>query len=176
MDINKALKYMEVAEAVMKLSKDPSTQVGAVALDDDCGVLCVGYNGFPRGVKDTPERLNDRALKYPLTVHAEGNIVAQAARKGIRLEGATIVVTSLYPCSSCAALMAQAGIKRIITTRPDNERWVESNKLADIVFDEAQQKIEVIEVEKDADGKWQLSAKHRASNKLDSVIETLRSV
>lgn len=149
---------MAVAESVMVLSKDPSTQVGGVALDEDLGVLCVGYNGFARGVKDTPERLNDRSIKYPLTVHAEGNIVAQAARKGIRLEGATVVVTSLYPCSNCASLMVQAGVKRIITSRPDNERWVDSNKLADIVFTEAG--IEVIEVEK-VDGKWQLTASQK---------------
>jgi dCMP deaminase len=154
MDINKALKYMALAEAVMDLSKDPSTKVGAVALDDELGVLCVGYNGFPRGVKDLKERLDDRPTKYAITVHAEGNIVAQAARKGISLEGATIVVTSLYPCSNCAALMVQAGVKRIITTRPENERWIESNKLAEMVLTEGG--VEVIEVEKNADaiGGW----------------------
>lgn len=158
MDIHKALKYMNLAEAVMGLSKDPSTKVGAVVLDDDYGVLCVGYNGFPRGVRDTPERLNDRALKYPLTVHAEANAIAQAARKGIRLEGATVVVTSLYPCSGCAAMMKQAGIKRIITTRPDNERWNDSAKLADIVFDEG--KIEVVTVEKTDKG-WDLTQAYK---------------
>ena len=136
----------------MNLSKDPSTKVGAVALDDGLGVLCVGYNGFPRGVADTPERLNDRPTKYSITVHAEGNIIAQAARKGISLAGATIVVTSLYPCSNCSALMIQAGIKRIITTRPDNERWNESAKFAEQILTEGG--VEVIEVEKKEDGTW----------------------
>ena len=149
----KELKYMAVAEAVMNLSKDPSTKVGAVALDEGLGVLCVGYNGFPRGVKDTSERLNDRALKYPRTVHAEGNVIAQAARKGISLEGATIVVTSLYPCGGCAALMVQAGIKRIITTRPDNERWAESNAVAEEILTEGG--VEVIVVKKNEAGEWE---------------------
>lgn len=148
----KELKYMAVAEAVMNLSKDPSTKVGAVALDDELGVLCVGYNGFARGVQDTPERLNNRELKYPLTVHAEGNVVAQAARKGVALEGSTVVVTSLYPCSNCASLMIQAGVKRIITTKVDNERWNESNKLAEQVLKEGG--VEVIVVEK-VEGVWQ---------------------
>lgn len=138
----------------MNKSKDPSTKVGAVALDDDCGLLCAGYNGFARGVKDLPERLNDRAFKYPLTVHAEANLIAIAAKKGIKLEGATVVVTSLYPCSVCASQMRQAGIKRIITTKPDNERWNESAKLSDIVFTET--RMEIVEVEK-VDGKWQFA-------------------
>lgn len=154
MNLNKAIEYMDVAEAIMAKSKDPSTKVGAVALDDDCGLLCAGYNGFARGVKDLQERLNDRAIKYPLTVHAEANLIAIAAKKGIRLEGATVVVTSLYPCSVCASMMRQAGIKRIITTKPDNERWNESAKLSDIVFNETE--MEIVEVEK-VDGKWRFS-------------------
>lgn len=151
----KELKYMVVAEAVMSLSKDPSTKVGAVALDEGLGVLCVGYNGFARGVADTPERLNNRDMKYPLTVHGEANIVAQAAKKGVSLDGATVVVTSLYPCASCASLMIQAGIKRIITTRVDNERWNDSNKLAETVLQEAG--VEVVVVEKDGQGVWQIA-------------------
>jgi dCMP deaminase len=147
----KALKFMAVAEAMRDMSKDPSTKVGAVAIDDDFNVLTPGYNGFPRGVKDTEERLNNRELKYQLTVHAEGNIVAQAARKGVSLKDSTVVVTSLFPCSNCSALMIQAGVKRIIATKPDNERWAESNKLAMEILKEAE--VEVIIVEQ-KDGVW----------------------
>jgi dCMP deaminase len=150
----KELKFFALAEAVMNLSKDPSTKVGAVALDEGLGVLCVGYNGFARGTGDTQERLNNRALKYPRTIHAEANAVAQAARKGIRLEGATIVVTSLYPCGGCAGLMVQAGIKRIITTKPDNERWAESNVVAEEILTEGG--VEVVVVEKNSKGEWAL--------------------
>lgn len=148
----KELKFMAVAEAMMKMSKDPSTQVGAVALSEDLAVLATGYNGFPRGVVDSEERLNDRPTKYAITVHSEGNIVAQAARNGISLKGATIVVTSLFPCSNCSALMIQAGIKRIITTKVDNERWAESNRLAEEILAEAG--VEVVVVAKDSDGNW----------------------
>lgn len=155
MDLNKVLKYMTVAEAVMSLSKDPSTKVGAVAVDDELGVLCVGYNGLPRKVADTEERLTNREIKYAITVHAEGNVVAQAARKGVSLDGSTIVVTSLYPCSNCSALMIQAGVKRIITTKSDNMRWAENAKLAETILKEAD--VEVIVVEKNGRGEWQLA-------------------
>lgn len=148
----KALKFMTVAEAMMNMSKDPSTQVGACAIDDDYNVLCVGYNGFARKVKDTEERLNDRALKYPLTIHAEGNLVAAAARKGVSLLGSTVLVTSLFPCSNCAGLLVQAGVKRILTTVSDNERWIENAQLSQIIFEEAE--IEIVIIEKDASGKW----------------------
>lgn len=174
MNLNKMISYMDVAEAIMRKSKDPSTQVGAVALDDECGLICAGYNGFSRGVKDLPERLEDRSLKYPLTVHAEANLIAQAARKGLRLEGATVVVTSLYPCSQCASLMAQAGVKRIITTRPDNERWNESAKLADIVFNEAAQGIEVVEVEK-VNGQW-VTTQNYKDKKTKELMDMLHTV
>lgn len=125
----KYLKYLTIAEAVAGLSKDPSTKVGAVALDEGYGIVCMGYNGFPRGVHDTRERLENRDEKYPRTVHAESNVVAQAAKKGVSLEGTTLVVT-FFPCSSCAALLIQAGIKTIISPPPDNERWQKSNELA----------------------------------------------
>lgn len=161
----KALKFMAVAEAMMNMSKDPSTKVGAVAIDDDFNVLSVGYNGFPRGVNDSSERLNDRPTKYAITVHAEGNTIAQAARKGVSLKDSTVVVTSLFPCSSCAALMIQAGVKRIITSKVDNERWNKSSELAEGILEEAG--VEVVVVEKNASGEWVLAGTNTEPPKLD---------
>ena len=57
-------KFMVFAEAAATLSKDPSTKVGAVAVNDDGIVVATGYNGFPRGVQDLEERLCERNLKY----------------------------------------------------------------------------------------------------------------
>lgn len=151
MNLAKALKFMKVAEAVASFSKDPSTQVGAVAIDNDYNVLSVGYNGLPRGVVDLPSRL-ERPLKYSLIVHAEANLVTAAARKGVGLMGATVLVTSLFPCSNCAGLLIQAGIKRIITTRTDNERWVENASLSEMMFNEA--RVEVYYIKKNEAGEW----------------------
>jgi len=164
MNVFKALKFMAVAEAMMGMSKDNSTKVGAVALDDDFNMLSAGYNGFPRGVNDDLPERHERPLKYSIVVHAEGNMVAQAARKGHSLMGSTVIVTSLFPCSNCAGLMAQAGVKRIITTRSDNERWVENAEISQMILDEAG--VEVVEVKKNDEDEWEVVSTH---NKIDEA-------
>jgi dCMP deaminase len=140
----KELKFLRLAETVATFSKDPSTKVGAVAIDDNFNVLTVGYNGFPRGVVDSEERLCNRELKYKLISHAEANVVAQSAYSGISLRGATVLVSSLFPCVDCAKLLAQAGVRRVIAPKIDNDRWKESNELARLIFHEAG--VEIVEV------------------------------
>jgi dCMP deaminase len=88
-------------------SKDPSTKVGCLLVRETI-ILSTGYNGIPRGVKDLPERM-ERPAKYLWTSHAEENAVAQAARNGVRVEGATAYVTH-HPCSRCARSLIQAGV------------------------------------------------------------------
>lgn len=70
--------YLRGAEWISSASKDPSTKVGAVIVRPDRTVASVGYNGFPRKIADTPERLNDRDTKYELIVHGEMNAMAWA--------------------------------------------------------------------------------------------------
>ena len=137
-------RFMALAEEVASWSKDPSTKVGAVAVDDERRILAVGYNGFPRGVEDSEDRLWTRPVKYQLTTHAEANLIAAAARIGTSLANATLVVSSLYPCCVCAGLIAQAGIKRVIAPKIANERWKESNLMAKLIFEESN--VEVIEL------------------------------
>lgn len=117
-------------------SKDPSTKVGCVIADDNHIPLGVGYNGFPRGIEDTPERLNDRPTKYKLVVHAEVNAVLNATAP---VRGAT-AYNSLAPCSDCMKLMINAGIKRVVFPTPSDDelgRWGESFKLASEMAAEA---------------------------------------
>ena len=116
-------RFLELAKHVSDWSRDPSTKVGAVAVKDR-RVLATGYNGLPRGVADLPGRLNNRDEKYLRTVHAEANIVAQGARFGIDLFGATVYVWAFLPCSNCTTLMIQAGIQRIVVPElPIPDRW-----------------------------------------------------
>lgn len=145
--MSKLHKYMGISDAVAQLSKDPSTKVGAIAINDDGIILSVGYNGFPRGVNDDPARYADRETKYKLISHAEQNLVAQAAYAGHSLKGSTVILSGLYPCSSCTKSLIQAGVKKIITPPPgDNERWAEDAKWSKILLDESS--VEVIYVEK----------------------------
>lgn len=115
--------YMGFAQLAAKKSKD-STQVGAVLVGEDGEVRLTAYNGPPRGVFDHPWR-RDRPWKYLYSSHAEQNLVAFAAREGIRTSGCTVYVTHA-PCSSCAKSLIQAGIKAIIcgpgtTSMPEEE-------------------------------------------------------
>lgn len=125
-----------LAEHIAKLSKDPSTQVGAVIFDEKRRVVSTGYNGFARGVHDIPERLHNRDVKYKMVLHAEKNAILFATAP---LDGATIVVT--HPCcAQCAAQIVQAGIKHVVWPEPDNTflaRWVDELYLTIQQFDEA---------------------------------------
>lgn len=91
-------------------SKDP-TKVGAALVGPEGELRLTGHNGPPRGVRDLPERFV-RPEKYLFASHAEQNVIAFAAREGIRTHGCTLFVTH-YPCSSCARSIIQAGIKRV---------------------------------------------------------------
>ena len=64
---------MKLAREISTWSKDPSSKIAAVIVNDERRILSTGYNGFPRGIADTEERLNDREQKYPRIVHAEMN-------------------------------------------------------------------------------------------------------
>lgn len=131
----KHLKYLAIADAVAALSKDPSTQVGALLLGAGGEFGPSGYNGLPRGIPEPAERW-ERPEKYRRVVHAEANALLAAARTGWRTHGATMIVT-LYPCHDCAKLIIQAGIKTLITRAPSCERWAESFQLSTEMLAEA---------------------------------------
>lgn len=155
MNVVKALRFFAVAEAMEGMSKDPSTKVGCAIIDDDFNVLSLGFNGFPRKVDDSitnfPERY-ERPLKYALTIHGELNAICNAARKGTSLKDSTLIVTSLFPCSNCSGAIIQSGIKRIITSLPNNERWIEDAEISKLLFKESG--IEVIYASKSEYGIW----------------------
>lgn len=140
------VRFLELAKHISSWSKDPSTQVGAVAVKDR-RILATGYNGFPRGVADLPGRLENRNEKYLRTVHAEANAIAQAAKNAISLADADIYVWPFIPCSSCCTLLIQAGIRRVVvpnTTIPD--RWEESFNMSQAMFSEVGIDLIVIDV------------------------------
>lgn len=137
------LKFVGIARAVSQMSKDPSTKVGALIVGPGMEIRATGWNGFPRGVEDTPERLNDRPTKYRFVVHAEANAIANAARSGAALEGCALLVTELHPCNDCAKLIIQAGISRVFAPLPgDDERWADSFEVAATMFREAGVQVE----------------------------------
>jgi dCMP deaminase len=132
-------RYLDVAKSVATWSKDPSTKVGAVAVGSKGQILSQGYNGFPRGVKDTDDRYNIREEKYKYVVHGEMNCIYNACHSGASLAGATLYVTGLPVCSECAKGIIQVGINKVIMEFPKTipEKWRESVQLTKQMFHEA---------------------------------------
>lgn len=117
------LRYLEMAKLVSSWSKDPSTKTGAVIVRPDNSVASVGYNGFPRGIEDTPERYDNRELKYSLIVHCEMNAVLSAHTN---VQGNTLYTWPFLSCDRCSVHMIQSGITRVVAPScpPDKiERW-----------------------------------------------------
>lgn len=141
-------RFLELAEHVAMWSKDPSTKVGAVIVRPDRTIASLGYNGFPRGIEDRPEWLEDREQKYPRIVHAEMNAILSARE---RLDGCTLYTwpPSYGPtCSACAVHVIQAGITRVVGRFAQGDRadrWRASCELALQLYRDANITVEMID-------------------------------
>ncbi len=112
--------FMDITELVAKRSTCLRRAVGAIVVKDK-QILSTGYNGAPSGIRHCSEVgcLRDR-LKVPSGqrhelcrgIHAEQNAIIQAAYHGVSIKGATLFCTNL-PCSICAKMIINAGIKKI---------------------------------------------------------------
>lgn len=136
MIITKELKFLAIARSIATLSKDHSTQVGALALGLSGEIRAMGYNGFPRGCNDELACRHERPEKYLWAEHAERNLIYNAARVGVPLEGCTLIVTPLFPCMDCARGIVQSGFRRVIAEATNNPRWKEANDKALELFRE----------------------------------------
>lgn len=134
-------RYLGLAQYIAQWSKDPSTKVGAVIVDENNTIVSVGFNGFPRKVFDTTERLENRELKYKLIVHGEMNAITFAGRS---LHDCTLYTWPFMPCSRCAGVVIQSGIKKVIAPYSDNPRWQDDFVLTRTMFSEAN--VELAEV------------------------------
>lgn len=110
---------MYIAQITALRSKDPNTQVGAVIVSEDNKVMSIGYNGAPRDFDDNKVPWNrDTSLpyieqKYPYMCHAEMNAVLNYGGSIKDFRNSTVYVT-LFPCDTCAKLLAQIGVKKIV--------------------------------------------------------------
>jgi dCMP deaminase len=129
------LKFLSLAQFVAGWSKDPSTQVGAVAVGETPNLLSLGYNGFPPGVADLPARLQERETKYRLVVHGEINALINA-----QFQPVTLYVTH-PPCVRCTVqILAYRSVKRVVSVKPSDDmlsRWAADFEESRMLFDEA---------------------------------------
>ena len=132
-------RYIELAKQISTWSKDPSRKIGAVAVGSKGQILSQGYNGFPRGILDLPERYENREVKYKHVVHAEMNVIYNATFNGVSLDGASLFVYGLPVCNECAKGIIQVGIHRVVIYTDDAvpDIWTQSFELTWNMFKEA---------------------------------------
>src|SRR5690349_4508758 len=105
--------FMNIAREVATRATCDRKHVGAVIVRDR-SILATGYNGSIAGLPHCDEEGHLMEDGHCVrTIHAETNAVIQAARNGVRIDGASIYVTA-SPCFGCFKVIANAGIKRIV--------------------------------------------------------------
>jgi dCMP deaminase len=105
--------FMDIARQVASRATCDRKHVGALLVRDRT-ILSTGYNGSIRGLPhcdDVGHMIENGHCVA--TVHAEANAIIQAAKNGVRIDGATMY-TSASPCWSCFKLIANAGCVRIV--------------------------------------------------------------
>jgi len=133
---------MEMAAMVANWSKDPDKQVGAVVVNQENRVMAVGFNGFARGVEDTPERLFDKPTKLALMLHAEDNAIEQATKLWTGADAmCTLYVYPCPPCAACANRIVRAGfVGRVVcptvNLQEENSSWTAQQLMAQSILTE----------------------------------------
>jgi dCMP deaminase len=104
--------FMNIGREVATRATCDRKHVGCVIVRDKT-ILSTGYNGSIRGLPHCSEAGHMMEGGHCVaTIHAEANALIQAAKNGVRIEGATFYTTA-SPCWSCFKLIANAGVKRI---------------------------------------------------------------
>jgi dCMP deaminase len=135
-------RFLDLAEHISNWSKDPSTKVGAVIVNDCNQIISIGYNGFPQNVPDDPSMLFDRDIKYKVIVHGEMNAILFANQS---LQSCTLYTYPFMPCPNCASVVIQKKIKRVVSYTCQIDRWKSNLEISRWLFKQA--KVELIEYE-----------------------------
>jgi dCMP deaminase len=135
-------RFLRLAEHISTWSKDPSTAVGSVIVRPDKTIASLGFNGLPRLVEDSHDRLYDRDIKLKCIIHSELNAILNAKEP---LDGFTIYVFPFHPCAACASAVIQSGITRVVAPISDVARWTASFELAALLFREAKVTVDLVD-------------------------------
>ncbi len=134
---------LKIALVVAERATCQRHHVGAVAVKDK-RILATGYNGAPSGLKDCFELgclRNELGIpsgqrhEICRAVHAEQNVIIQAAVHGVSIRGSTIYCTHT-PCTLCAKMLVNAQIERFVTFgKYNDEDFLQLFKEAGIAFE-----------------------------------------
>jgi dCMP deaminase len=104
--------FMNIARQAATRSTCDRKHVGAVIVRDKT-ILSTGYNGSIRGMPHCDDVGHVMQAGHCVaTVHAEANAIIQAAKNGVRIDGAELYTTA-SPCWDCFKLLVNAGITRV---------------------------------------------------------------
>ena len=115
--------FLEIAGVVAKRSTCLRRRVGALIVKDR-RILATGYNGAPANLPHCreigclrEEKKIPRGERHELCrgLHAEQNAIIQAALHGVSIQGG-VIYTTTWPCSVCAKMIINAGIKQAIVS------------------------------------------------------------
>lgn len=102
--------FLKIAETVALKSKDPSSKMGCVIVDQNKRVVSLGFNGMIQGADESKMTLSERPMKYRFAIHSEMNAVIFAHQD---LAGCTLY-NRVATCDNCLKYCLQAGIKRFV--------------------------------------------------------------
>ena len=115
----------------------------------DKRMLVTGYAGAPAGVAhcdDVGHEMHtvihedgSQSKHCIRTAHAEQNAIANAARKGVAVEGGT-VYCNMTPCYTCAKILINSGIVRVVAAKDYH-----ASKRSKEVFKEAGVKLDILD-------------------------------
>lgn len=112
--------FMGFAQAASRRATCDRQHVGAVIVVGK-QVVATGYNGSVRGLPHCDDVGHDMDGGHCVrTIHAEMNALAQAASRGVAVEGASIYTTA-SPCWACFRVLVNGGIQRFVYGRAYRE-------------------------------------------------------
>lgn len=103
---------LNIADQVANLSKYNGSHVGVVAVRDK-KIISTGCNGYPIGSDDKSINSMDREERLKYAIHAEENVIINAAREGVSLND-TVLYCTHKPCVKCHNKLIQAGVKTVV--------------------------------------------------------------
>lgn len=106
--------FLRIVEVVGSRGTCNRGKSGSIIVKDK-NILGTGYVGAVAGMPHCDDENHDMENNSCIkTAHAESNVICQAARRGISVEGATIYST-MFPCFWCAKMIVNSGIIRIVS-------------------------------------------------------------
>jgi dCMP deaminase len=121
------MRFLQMAKMISSWSKDPSTKCGCVIVRPDKTIHGMGFNGFPRGLPDSPSLYDERTEKYARVIHAEMNALMNGIGRDL-----TNCTSYTWPpghspsCDRCASHLVHAGIRNFVHVYEETEasqRW-----------------------------------------------------